>query len=336
MSKTTELEITPELAAQTEDAPTPDMGLTDSVAMAGQLDQFVKTNAATLNQVGAIQAFNYMNQFTELARLKLLADLKESKEYKGCSAVINGEVKELKTFEDLCQASGVSYRKVAEDLQNLAFFGEEFMEASKRLGLGYRDFRKLRALPEDDRKLILEGEAVSEKDPEALKDLIEELAARNAKAREEKAELENTAKAKDQVLTKKNKTIDELQTKLAKLESVDPDERLKAQGQREKNARVDLATRGGGIISEVMDFLALAGATLDDQDISPATHEYIQENVSSLAATLADAFAVNSPFEIDFQALVYPDFLREQAAGKDNDEAADAETDQEPATDTEQ
>lgn len=260
MSKATkvkDLEINPELANQLEAAPTDNMGLTDSVAVAGKLDQFVKTNASILNQVGAVQAFNYMNQFTGLARLKLLADLKESQEYKGCSAVVNGEVKELKTFEDLCLACGVSYRKTAEDLQNLAVFGEDFMQASKDLGLGYRDLRKLRALPEDDRKLVVEGEAVAGNDPEALKDLIEELAARNAKGKEEKTELEKDSKAKDQVLAKKSKLIDELQTKLAKMESVDPDERLKAQGEREKAVRADLATRGGAIISEVMDFLAL-------------------------------------------------------------------------------
>ena len=119
-----------------------------------------------------LQAFGYLNQFTGLARLKWLQEMKESKAYKGCK-VLNaaGEIVELRAFEDLCECVGLSYRKVAEDLQNLAAFGEAFLEASQSLGLGYRELRRLRALPEEEREVIIDEEKLRN-DPDTLLDKL--------------------------------------------------------------------------------------------------------------------------------------------------------------------
>ena len=56
----------------------------------------------------------------------------------------DGQPATVTNFEDFCAACGFSPRKVYEALQNLNYFGEEFMETSQRLGLGYREMRKLR------------------------------------------------------------------------------------------------------------------------------------------------------------------------------------------------
>lgn len=71
-----------------------------------------------------------------------------------------GEAVTCNTFQDFCNALGFSYEKVNQDIQNLSTFGEDFLETSQRMGVGYRDLRKLRKLPEEDRQVIINGEAV--------------------------------------------------------------------------------------------------------------------------------------------------------------------------------
>ena len=81
-----------------------------------------------------------------LATKAMTQDLGEAYEAMGMIKAFSfiRKIATVTNFEDFCAAWGFSPRKVYEALQNLNYFGEEFMETSQRLGLGYREMRKLR------------------------------------------------------------------------------------------------------------------------------------------------------------------------------------------------
>ena len=94
--------------------------------------------------MGTLKAFNFVQKLLTVGSLKKLQEIKETKKYKGLSVVDDsGNLLTVGNFADFCKACGLSDKKVYEDLQNLNYFGEEFMETSQRLGLGYREMRKL-------------------------------------------------------------------------------------------------------------------------------------------------------------------------------------------------
>jgi len=295
--------------------------------VATTLAEAVTTQQVQLSEmVGQLRSFDYIARFTGLARLKFLAELKDTKAYKGQMATNpKGELVEMTSFEDVCDVLGVSRSKVLEDLQNLAMFGEEFLEASQRLGLGYRQLRQLRALPDDTRQLVIEGEEVRSNDPEALKDLLEDLAARNATVRKEKEDLAADLAARDKVLATKNKALDEAQTELAKLTNLPPDKRLELEMEREANARKELDAALHGFVGAAVQGLAVARAVLENREANAATCAYMHEAWSNVCLRLADLLHENS-IDVDFRQVVYPkwqgdvDGKRGDATGDDSAE----------------
>lgn len=273
-------------------------------------------NAATAQQVhsseslGQLRAFYFMEQFSNIAKLKLLAELKEAKAYKGQKALnAKGELVEMNNFEDVCDVLGISLSKAKEDLQNLAVFGEEFLEASQRLGLGYRQLRQLRALPEDTRQLVIEGEAVRSNDPEALKDLLEDIAARNATIRKEKDDLAADLAARDKVLEDKGRKLDEVQTELAKIKSLSPDKQILLDAEREADARKKLDATILDLIGSAVQAFSVSNAVLMNPDgTNIATARYVHEVWSHACVRLNEMLHDNG-IDVDFRQIVYPDWM---------------------------
>ncbi len=181
--------------------------------------------------MGMIKAFGFVNKLLTVGTLKILTEIKNNKKYKGLVTYIDGKLTTVGSWEQYCKACGFSVNKVDEDLLNLSVLGEEFLEDSQRLGLGYRDLRKLRKLPDDARAEIIEADYSETADKEELLEKIEDLTAKHAK---EKAELESKLKrktddydAQSRVLDNKNKRIDQLDAELEKkrhyIETLTPD-----------------------------------------------------------------------------------------------------------------
>ena len=191
----------------------------NSTALAAQA--LTQDIAEAHEAMGMIKAFSFIGKIATVAHLKTIAEIKETKKYKGLNYIDkDGNHATIANFEDFCTVCGFSPRKVYEDLQNLNYFGEEFLETSQRLGLGYREMRKLRQLPEDARAEIVEADYSEATDKEELLEKIEDLTAKHAK---EKAELESKLKrktddydAQSRVLDNKNKRIDQLDAELEK------------------------------------------------------------------------------------------------------------------------
>ncbi|MDO9663393.1 hypothetical protein [Glaesserella parasuis] len=184
--------------------------------------------------MGMLKAFSFVEKLLTVSSLKVLNEIKNSKKYKGLSYIDqDGKVLTVSSWEDYCTACGFSRQKIDLDLQNLAVLGEDFLETSQRLGLGYREMRKLRQLPSDARAEIIDADYSDATDKEELIEKIEDLTAKHAK---EKAELEAKLKRKSddydaqaKVLANKNAQIDRLDTELAKktkaIETQTPDQR---------------------------------------------------------------------------------------------------------------
>ncbi|MBN6080052.1 hypothetical protein [Aggregatibacter actinomycetemcomitans] len=196
--------------------------------------QMTQDMAEAYEIMGTLKAFNFVQKLLTVGSLKKLQEIKETKKYKGLSFVDDtGNLLTVGNFADFCKACGLSDKKVYEDLQNLNSFGEEFMETSQRLGLGYREMRKLRKLPEDARAEIMDAEFTESADKEELLGKIEELTAKHA---HEKQVLEGQLKqsqanyeAQSQILKNKNDRINQLDIELEKkknhINTLTPDEK---------------------------------------------------------------------------------------------------------------
>lgn len=174
--------------------------------------------------MGMIKAFGFVNKLLTVGTLKILTEIKNNKKYKGLVTYIHGELTTVSSWEQYCLACGFTRQKVDEDLLNLSVLGEEFLEDSQRLGLGYRDLRKLRKLPDDARAEIVEADYSEATDKEELLERIEDLTAKFAK---EKGELEVKLKRKSEdydaqakVLANRNERINKLDAELVKKEKL--------------------------------------------------------------------------------------------------------------------
>ncbi|OOF65152.1 hypothetical protein [Rodentibacter sp. Ppn85] len=191
----------------------------NAVALAAKAITQDKAQAYEL--VGMIKAFGFAKKLVTVTEIKILQEIKEAKKYKGLELITpTGEAVTVTTFTQFCECLGMSYEKVNQDLQNLNVLGEDFLETSQRLGLGYREMRKLRQLPEEARAEIVEADYSETADKEDLIEKIEELSVKHAKEKESLQAQLKTAKdnyeAQAKVLANKNDQIDRLDTELAK------------------------------------------------------------------------------------------------------------------------
>lgn len=272
-------------------------------------------NLSLAEGFGMVNAFNFMNRLTGLAMTKWLADRQRLKDYVGSAALNrNREPIILKGFRDLCEAVGVSHSKVCEDIQNLGIFSEEFLTAAPRLGLGNRQLRELRALPEDARQIIIDSEAVKTNDPEALKDLLEEVAAKNAKLTEDLKGKDGDLAARDKVLAAKNKALDDAQTQLAKLKNLDVDAQEALAAQKQSDALVEVADKAGLALEGMAQFFATLNAALELPDLAAPVRDHLEGAANAVAVSLADMFGNRLDWRVDFAGLVYPEWMEQQAS----------------------
>lgn len=187
--------------------------------------QMTQDKAQAYELTGMIKAFDFTQKLVTVTTLKTINEIKQSKQYKGLELINqSGELVTVTSFKDFCSCLGFSVEKIDADLLNLNTLGEEFLETSQRLGLGYREMRKLRQLPDDARAEIVEADYSEATDKEELLERIEDLTAKFAK---EKGELEGKLKRKSEdydaqakVLANRNERINKLDAELVKKEKL--------------------------------------------------------------------------------------------------------------------
>ena len=135
-----------------------------------------------------------------------MAFVKENKLYQSLKGKVSQDGTVLSgTWAEFCNLLGYTPEHANESIKNLQSFGEEALESMSRMGIGYRELRQFRRLPEDQKSALIE--VAKEGDKTALLELAEEMIAKHAKEKEElKADLEVSR----QMLAEKKEVINEM------------------------------------------------------------------------------------------------------------------------------
>lgn len=224
----------------------------------------------------------YANGIKELVTVTTLLDyqfLKTSGSYKHLQIEHEGKLVTVTSWGQYCElAVGVSREKMDLDLKNLEAFGADALEGMQRIGLGHREMRKIRKIPEESRETVLAEIEKEDADKTVVAAIIDEIyqsredekqrleramadqqkehAAALEKAASEANDIKKRLAAKEKIVGEKEAKIQELQENLHTHESAGPEEReqlalaeinglataiLSGQGQADYGQRATLA-----------------------------------------------------------------------------------------------
>ena len=261
--------------------------------------------------IGRISAFQFNETMNRVAVLKLFQDVRDNRSYKGATVSIRGtgELVTVTTWEDFCTAYGYSKRKIDEDLQNLATFGGDFLELQDKLGLGYRELRLLRRglaeLPPEERQAVL-ADVAGAGGPDEVREKLEDLRLDLAKAQAKEKELQADIAAKEKVSRSKTQKLDDLAEQVARLTSSHPDDKAKANIERNANSLKLLDEACTVVTRAILALCAQGSAILADEDSTDDTCMQVHRRVSILAEHMADCIT-RSGIDVDLAAWVQHD-----------------------------
>jgi hypothetical protein len=181
-----------------------------------------------MNQLlGQAQMADAIGKFTATVAVSKMAFVKQNKLYQQLRGMKDRDGRGLDgTWDDFCRLLGTSAPKVNEDINNLQSFGEDALESMSRMGIGYREMRQYRKLPEDQKLALIEVAKAGDK--ESFLDLAEEIITRHAKEKEElSGQLEEAQAEKlatEQVLESKSKRIDQLERAAQRIKAMPANE----------------------------------------------------------------------------------------------------------------
>ncbi|HDX8968292.1 TPA: hypothetical protein RQO16_005387 [Klebsiella oxytoca] len=208
-TKSQPAELTPDVTLNPELEATQNLMATVSSQMNDERD--------LLNQLlGQAQMAGAFEDFSRTVRTSKLAFVKENKLYRNLKDAKNphGAEKLSGTWEEFCSLLGRSVDQVDRDIANLTAFGEEALESMSRMGIGYRELRQFRRLPEDQKSALIE--VAKEGDKTALLDLAEEMIAKHAR---EKEELTTDLEISRQMLAEKKEELGTMRNEKEELKS---------------------------------------------------------------------------------------------------------------------
>lgn len=283
-----------------------------------QIEQTVSVEQIQLSEkLGAIKATNFIKKLVTVTEIKLIAEIKETKQYKGLKVINDfGKVVTVTTWDHFCKHIGMSCEKVDEDIRNLGMFGEDFLETSQRIGLGYRDLRKLRKLNDAEREIVINGEAVKTEDRESLIDLIEEMSAKHSRDKEtlnkQVKDLTADNEAKDLIIKNKNEKVTKLDVELTKLNSpAEIKKRTESEPQRlTEKALEEMNKACLTMHNDTVRFTNHINSIVDaiNEHQLYDIQERLEANVVALFQQIAQT-SVDLGIQIDFQAMVNPSWM---------------------------
>ena len=209
------------------------LGMVERIAVAAQSDDRDEFNQMYA-EMRLSEAYEGISRTVRISRLK---KIKENKAYRFLKGKKNPHGAEFSgTWEEFCKLIGKSVDQADRDIANFNAFGEEALEAMTNAGIGYRELRQFRKLPQDQRAALIE--VAQGGDKEDLQELAEEMLAKAeaekaaakaeaaaAKANAEaeikrvKNELKGDLEAKDRRITDLRDQINEKEDKLARFET---------------------------------------------------------------------------------------------------------------------
>lgn len=176
-----------------------------------------------LNQLlGQAQMAGAFEDFSRTVRTSKLAFVKENKLYRALKGrkSPNGSEFLSGTWDEFCELLGMSPDKADLDITNLRAFGEEALESMSRMGIGYRELRQYRKLPEDQKIALIEVAKAGDKD--SFLELAEDLIAKHTKEKEAAAaalaDKQADLDATEKLLADTRDALDQAKRAKAKLE----------------------------------------------------------------------------------------------------------------------
>ena len=267
-----------------------------------------------VNQLlGQAQAFQAAGNLLQTFGVSKLALVKENKLYQQLSGMKTPNGLELKgTWVEFCQLLGMSDEKANQDIANLHAFGEEALEQMQRIGIGYRELRQYRKLPEDQKQALIEVAKAGDK--EGFVELAEEIIAKHAKEKEALAtqveEAQATLEAKDRVLQTRAELIGKLEEQVAGKFKPLPGSEARTAQEQALLKELDEGT-SSAFLSMHRTFKA-ADAALSGSGARDAIQARARQAVEFLAQQLAD-MCEEFGMSVDLDERINPSWLSEGA-----------------------
>lgn len=191
----------------------PELAATQNL-MATVQDQFSDERDLLNQLLGQAQMADAFAKFSVTVTTSKLSFVKENKLYRALSGRKTGDGHQFSgTWEEFCSLLGRSREQIDEDIRNLNSLGEEALDSMSRMGIGYRELRQFRRLPEDQKSALIE--VAKEGDKTALLELAEEMIAKHTK---EKEELTIDLEISRQTLAEKKEELGKVREDKSKLE----------------------------------------------------------------------------------------------------------------------
>ena len=207
------------------------------------------------------------------------------------------------TWAEYCSLLGKSHDQVDRDIANLQAFGEAALESMSAMGIGYRELRQYRRLPEDQKLALIEVAKAGDK--EGFVELAEEIIAKHAKEKEAASE---SLEAKDQVLAKANERINSLEDQVARKFKPAPGSEAKTGQEQTLLDEIHNSTLAAEIATRRL-FVA-ANAALDGT-AREAIELAARQAVEYLAQQLVD-IATEFNIAVDFEERIKPSWASEE------------------------
>ena len=247
-------------------------------------------------EIGKIKASQAIASMLSLGTVRALAALRDSGAYKGRLMVGKNGAFKADSFEDFCEALGLSKSTVYENLQNFDAFGEKAFAEVRELGLSRDNTRAIRKVikdqPEDTKKAIMQE--LKESAPENMRTTIDVLCAQYGKAQadikkaeKEKAKLQGKIEgleadivAKDGLAKARNQQLDETKEALERATSPYPADAAKRKDDINVNARrlIDKACQDA--MHAAMQLASQALAIFNGEEVTDDTCAYVHQAVS--------------------------------------------------------
>lgn len=264
------------------------LGMVERIAAATQSD-----DRDEFSQMWAkMQLSGAYEGISRTVRISSLKKIKENKGYRFLkgkktpdgSGVLSG------TWEEFCRLNGKSVDQADTDIANFNAFGEEALEAMTNAGIGYRELRQFRKLPQDQRAALIEVAQAGDK--EDLQELAEELIAKaEAEKSAAKAEAEAAKKAaEDEVKAVKAEAAATMQAKDQLLTTV------RERANKAEEQLSDYITKGvpaDKVLVDLRDDIVQVGRAADDHLVE------VSNLTAAIEKQLTELFDPDNPKEFD-------------------------------------
>ena len=191
-------------------------------------------------------------------------------------------------------------------------FGEQALESMSAMGIGYRELRQYRKLPEDQKQALIEVAKAGDK--EGFVELAEEIIAKHAKEKEALAtqveEAQATLEAKDRVLQTRAELIGKLEEQVAGKFKPLPGSEARTAQEQALLKELDEGT-SSAFLSMHRTFKA-ADAALSGSGARDAIQARARQAVEFLAQQLAD-MCEEFGMSVDLDERINPSWLSEDA-----------------------